>query len=224
MREVRTPEETIIDKALYLALLDLAAHRKGDVVVGNRIKCMKLPFLVEYPMFEDKKKGFNLVFFQYEHGPISKHIYEIWRDLEAVGCIIFREKNWIQLTQDGHNIASTFISEVLEDQRNSYFSERIKEIAKKYGEWGSVTSVVYDMEVYAQELGRYMKVREVPMGVTFTYVLDDEEAATKIYIPPSWLETLAIELNPINVRSITNALEDYRLGKILSHEEVWERV
>jgi DNA-binding PadR family transcriptional regulator len=224
MREIRDAGEAILDKALYLALIDLVTHRKGNEVVGNRVKCMKLPFLVEYPMFEEKSKGFNMVFFQYEYGPISKHIYEIWRDLEEIGCIVFRDRNWIELTEQGHELAHRVLNEVLGARENEYFLNCIKEVADKYGARESVTPVVYAMEVYAQELGERMKVRDAPVGVTFTYVIEEEEARKKLNVPQSWVETLAIELNPSNIQSVTNALEDYRLGRILSHDEVWEFV
>ena len=95
------------------------------------------------------------------------------------------------------------------------------QIAGRYGTSPSVTGVVYDMEVVAQEMRRRMKVREAPIGVTFTYTLEDTEATKKISIPQSWLETLAIQLNPSNMQSMTSGLEDYRLGRILSHDEVW---
>lgn len=223
MREIRTPDECITDKILYLILMDLAARQRSGVI-GNRIKCMKLPFLVEYPMFEDKAKGFNMVYFQYEHGPISKHVYEIWRDLEEAGCIAFQNRIWLELTDHGHRVADDVISELLHVDQNSYFFDRIEDTAKKYGSRDNITPVVYAMDVYAQELGSRMKVREAPVGVTFTCVLEDAEAVKQLRLPQSWLETLAVELNPANIQSVTNALEDYRVGRILSHDKVWESV
>jgi len=225
MREWRTPDESIIDKALYLSLLDLVAHQKTEkgTVIGNRIKCMKLPFLAEYPMFEKRSKGFNLTFFQYDYGPISKNIYEVWRDLEGVGCIAFIEKNWIELKEEGHQLAHTFIDEVLSQEENRAFLNQLRDTAERYGRLATpaILNIVYNLDVFIAELGRSLKVREVPMGMTLIYTLDDEDSSQKLKVSQNWLETLAIELNPENKQSITKAIKDYHQGRILSHEKVW---
>jgi len=228
MREWRTAEEGIIDKALYLSLLDLVAHQKeeGGTIVGNKIKCMKLPFLVGYPMFEKRSKMFNLTFFQYEYGPFSKHIYEVWGDLEGVGCLAFIDKNWIELKDEGHRIAHAFIDEVLSRTENRIFLEQLQDVARKYGRLAppAIMNIVYNMEVYVLELRERLKVRDVPMGVNFIYTLDDNEARSKLEIEQGWLETLAIELNPANKHSIVRAIEDFHEGRVLTHEEVWSNV
>lgn len=228
MREWRTSEESIIDKALYLSLLDLVAHQKdeGGTIVGNKIKCMKLPFLVEYPMFEKRSKVFNLTFFQYEYGPFSKHIYEVWGDLEGVGCLAFIDKNWIELKDEGHQIAHAFINEVLNKTENQIFLEQLQDVARKYGRLAppAIMNVVYNMEVYVLDLGRMLKVRDAPMGVNLIYTLDDNEAKSKLKVDQGWLETLAIALNPANKRSVVRAIEDFHQGRVLTREEVWSNV
>lgn len=228
MREWRTFEEGIVDKALYLSLLDLVAHQidKGGTIVGNKIKCMKLPFLVEYPMFEKRSKVFNLTFFQYEYGPFSKHIYEVWGDLEGVGCLSFVKKNWIELEDEGHQIAHAFINEVLNKTENQVFLEQLQDVARKYGRLAppAIMNVVYNMEVYALDLGRKLKVQDAPMGTNLIYTLDDNEAKSKLKVDQSWLETLAIALTPANKRSVVQAIEDFHQGRVLTHEEVWSNV
>lgn len=228
MREWRTPDESIIDKALYLALIDLVAHEKseGGTIIGNRIKCMKLPFLAEYPMFERRSKVFNLTYFQYEYGPISKQIYEIWGDLAGVGCIIFVDRNWIELRDEGHRIAHAFISDVLSKTENRTFLEQLQDAARKYGRLATPTimNIVYNMEVDVLELGERVKVKDAPFGINFTYALDDSEARTKLKVDQGWLETLAIALNPTNKHGVVRAVEDFHEGRVFTHEEVWSNV
>ena len=228
MREWRTPEESIIDKALYLSLLDLVAHQKeaGGTIVGNKIKCMKLPFLVEYPMFEKRSKVFNLTFFQYEYGPFSKHIYEVWGDLVGVGCLTFIEKNWIELKDEGHQIAHAFIGDVLSKTENRIFLEQLQDVAQKYGRLAppAIMNIVYNMEVYVLDLRERLKVRDVPIGVNLIYTLDNNEARSGLQIDQDWLETLAIALNPANKHSVVGAIEDFHQGRVLTHEEVWSNV
>lgn len=228
MREWRTPDEGIIDKALYLSLLDLVAHHKAEkgTIIGNRIKCMKLPFLAEYPMFEKRNKGFNLTFFQYDYGPISKNIYEVWRDLEGAGCIAFIEKNQIALQEEGHRVAHAFIDEVLSQEENRAFLNQLRDTAERYGRLATpaILNIVYNLEVFIIELERPLKVREVPWGTTLIYTLDDEETSQKLKVSQSWLETLAIELNPLNKQSIAQALVNLKEGRTFLHEEVWRNV
>jgi len=228
MREWRTADESLIDKALYLSLLDLVAHEKAErsAIIGNRIKCMKLPFLVEYPMFENRMKVFNLTFFQYEYGPISKHIYEVWGDLEGVDCITFIDKNWIALKEEGHRIARAFIGEVLGKSENQRFLRQLQDVAKKYGRLATpaILNVVYNMEVYVLDLRERLKIRDAPMGINFIYTLDDNEARLKLEVDQGWLETLAIALNPVNKHSVVRAIEDFHEGRVLTHEEVWSNV
>jgi len=220
MREARTDTEKIIDKALYLSLLDMVADVKGNII-GDRIKCMKLAFLVEYPMFENRIKGFNCVFFRYDRGPISKNIYSIWFDLEKAGYIRIRNKNSIELTEEGHELAHEFIHDVLDTDANRFFFDAMKEVSNKYGRLDSISSVVYDMEVFAIELNERMKIKNVPKGITFTLALDDADARNAISVSSSWLETLAIALNPSNKSSVDKGLDDLRNNRVIPHKKVW---
>lgn len=224
MREERTPEEAILDKALILSLLDRVAHYKDDNV-GDKIKCMKLPFLVEYPMFERKLKGFNMTYFRYERGPLSKHVYEAWRDLQATGCLTFDGYSLI-LTQIGHSLAHEFISDVLKTEENSFFFEQLEGVAKKFGPlpMSLVQRLVYAMDVQPLEGGPRLKVRDADVGTNFTRALEKKEAKQVLKVDQSWLETLAIELNPENKQSINKAIEDFHKGHVLSHGQVWHNV
>ena len=69
MREIRNPHEILIDKALLLVLMDLSADN-DDSLIGDRLKCMKLPYLAANDMFEKRKKGFSLRYFRDQRGPL----------------------------------------------------------------------------------------------------------------------------------------------------------
>jgi hypothetical protein len=228
MHEIRLFEEVAIDKALYLVLADLVTHRKSstDVPIGDRLKCMKLPFLAEYPMFERRMKAFSFTFFKYEYGPMSKNVYEAWGDLQAVGCLQFTDNLRLKLTETGHSIAHAFIEEVLSQGKNRAFLDMLQATADEYGRLATpaILSRVYRMEVYIPELNQRLKIQDAPMGVNFTFALDDDEVEQKMSVDSGWLETLAIELNPRNKHSVTDALADYRLGRVLSHDQVWDPV
>lgn len=224
MREERTPEETLIDKALVLVQLDRFAHYEGDII-GDKIKCMKLPFIVEYPLFEQRLKAFNFTYFRYDWGPLSKGVYEAWRDLEAVGCLAF-DRNLLILTQAGHKLAHAFAKEVLQAPENLFTFTELENVAQKFARLSTpwVKELVYRMDVQPIEGGPRLKVRDAPIGTNFTRTLDDKEATQVLKVSQGWLEALAIELDPENKQSIAKAIEDFHQGRILSHEEVWGNV
>lgn len=226
MREIRTPEECIIDKALYLVLLDLVAQKKGSAVIGDRLKCMKLCFLAEYPLFEQRIKAFNLTYFNYDHGPISKHLYEVWKDLEGTGYISFVEQHRIELNDKAHDLTHDFISEVLAKEENKVVYNQLQATSEDYGKLAtpSILNMVYDMEVCILDSGERAKIKDAPLGVDFIHILDDEDACSKVVINQSWLETLALELNPNNRQLVARAVRNFNEGCVFSNQEVWGNV
>ncbi len=61
MRQERTREERLKDKAVVLALCARTQLAIGSI--GDRLKIQKLCFLVGYPLFEKRVKGLNYTFF-----------------------------------------------------------------------------------------------------------------------------------------------------------------
>jgi hypothetical protein len=225
MREVRRENEAIIDNALMLILMDLVARQNPAAFVGDRLKCMKLPFLAANHMFEQRAKGFNLAFFKYEHGPISKGVYTAWNHLSILGFIV-EDRHGFSVTPKGRALAQAIFEEALSSQGNEFFRNTIKDVAEKYGHLATpkILQLVYDTEVLLPCSGIRKKIRDVDFGEDLIMVLEPNEARSILEVEPSWLETMAIELNPTNVAGLSKALRDYREGRILSHEEVWRNV
>jgi len=225
MREVRKPDEVIIDKALLLVLMDLVAIRNQSNLAGDRIKCMKLPFLATNQMFEKKAKGFNLAFFRDKVGPLSKGVYSAWNHLSSLGLLI-EDRYGFRVTPEGNALAQAIFNDVLCTSANHFFKETIENIALKYGHLSTsrIKQIVYDIEVSLPSSGMRTKVKDIKLGEDIILILEPEEADLMLDVDSAWMETLAIELNPMNKQGLTKAFADYKEGRILSHEEVWRDV
>jgi uncharacterized phage-associated protein len=225
MREVRKPEEVVTDKALLLVLMDLAGSENEKAFVGDRLKCMKLPFFAANQMFEQKAKGFNLTFFRYEHGPLSKEVYSAWNHLLLLGLLV-EDRRGFRVTPEGSRLAQAVLADMLSIQANKFFKETIENVASRYGRLSTprIMQIAYDFEVSLPRSGSRMKMREIESGEDIILILDEDEAKLTLKLAPSWMETLAIELNPKNKEGLLRAFDDYKKGRILSHEEVWRNV
>lgn len=225
MREVRRPDEAIIDKALLLVLMDLVTRKNQGDFVGDRIKCMKLPFLASNQMFEKKAKGFNLTFFRDRYGPLSKAVYSAWNHLSMLGLVV-EDRYGFKVTSEGSALAQAVLNDLLCTQANNFFKQTIETVALRYGHLSTsrIRQIVYDMEVSLPRSGIRTKVRDIRPGEDIILILEQEEADLILDIDSAWMETLGIELNPMNKQGLTKAFADYREGRILSHEEVWGNV
>lgn len=225
MREMRTTEEVVTDKALLLVLMHLAGTENKEAFVGDRLKCMKLPFLAANHMFEQKAKGFNLTFFRYEHGPLSKGVYSAWNHLISLGLLI-EDRNGLRVTREGNTLAQAIFYDALSSQANRFFAETIENVASRYGHLSTprIKQIVYDIEVCLPRSGNRMRIRDVELGEDIILILDRNEVRSALEFDAAWMETLAIELNPTNKEGLCSAFADYREGRILSHEEVWRNV
>lgn len=222
MREVRRPDEAIIDKALLLILMDLVGRRNESHLVGDRIKCMKLPFLATNQMFEKKAKGFNLTFFRDRYGPLSKAVYSAWNHLSVLGLVV-EDIYGFRITSEGSALAQAIFNDLLSIQANTFFKQTIETVALRYGHLSTsrIRQIVYDVEVSLPHSGIKTKVRDIGLGEDIILILEREEADLMFDIDSAWMETLAIELNPMSKQGLTKAFADYSEGRILSHEEVW---
>lgn len=84
----RTDEERRSDDALLLTLWARAQVHAGGDVAGDKLKLMKLAFLMAYPLYRDGVKSLNLQFFKYTWGPMATGVYSNLDDLVASGLIL----------------------------------------------------------------------------------------------------------------------------------------
>lgn len=206
----RTPEEIIIDRALLLTLYCATAEHGH---LGTKLKAQKLPFLAAVPMFEADEKAFSLEFFRWNHGPMSKAVYDALEDFDALGFVSVSGYELSKPSAEAHQLARAFTDEVLKgNPQNDFCLRRLRSVARKYGEYSSfgLRDLVYDMKFTPLESNRKMTVRETPKTWHFTAALDAAEAVRTLHVPGEWLDTLAVRLNPHNYGSLKRASKQLR--------------
>lgn len=221
MRTERTPDERLVDSALSLALL---SHVQTEEGVGDRLKVMKLVFLADYQLFQQRAKGFNLWFYRYKFGPFSREVEETWDTLKQSGHL--EEEEEFALTGEGRRLAQAFWQDVLNRPGNALFHRALTNIAKEYGDLSrdEIMHLVYRMEVCDIEGHQYRQVHDAPQGTVFTRLLEDAEAKVVLLVDPGWLDTLSIVLDRSRRESLAHAVEQVRAGKVLTHGHVWPDV
>jgi len=225
MRETRYPTEVITDKALLLVLMHLTANNNKNILIGDRLKCMKLPFFAANTMFQDREKGFNLRFFRDKRGPLSKDVYSAWNHFLVLGLLTENTQGF-EITPKGDALAQVILNNILSNEHNAEFKDILSSVALKYGKLTSkrIMQIVYDMEISLPCTDGRAKIRDIALGEDMIMVLDNDEARSILEVEPAWLETLTIELSPINAQGLTNAFCDFAKGHVLTHEEVWQNV
>jgi len=218
MRQNPTPEERVKNAALFLCLAEQLAQ---DGVIGDRLKVQKCTFLVTLDQFEKRLKGFNLTFFRYKMGPLSRQVYDIVDMLKAAGLVDSRGTRYY-LTEQGLSFALQFCAELWADPQNKPFHEQFVAVGNQFGTMSSsgVKDYVYSLTVTPIG-GQEQAIRDMPEGLDITQVLDPDEATREIVIPQGWLETLAIMASPESRRGLEQAERELAAGKTLSHAEVW---
>jgi hypothetical protein len=213
-REYRTRDEKLTDAALLLALLGQVARDADIPYVGDRLKVMKLAFLAAHRMFAAREKGFNFTFYRWKHGPFSKHVCQTWDMLKASDLL--REEEEFSLSVRGRKMGAAFWRDVLSASGNGVFARTIRDTAKQFGSWNhdDVIGHVYGMRVAPVGQSRQVIVRNLPEGTHLTEALTAAEAKQAIHVEQAWLETLAIALNPRNLRSLNDAEQDLALGRV----------
>lgn len=221
MRQIPTPEERLNNAALFLCLAEqLTKH--GNL--GDRWKVQKCAFLVALNQFEQRQKGFNLTFFRYKMGPMSKQIYDTVDMLKNAGLIGSKGLNYY-LSEQGQSFVPQLCADVWADPRNEGFFDKFSEVGRKFGPMSGRSIKDYVYELTATAIGGPRQIiKDMPEGWDITQVLDHDEATLEIVIPQCWLETLAILVAPESREGIEKASNDMSSGRVRSHAEVWSSV
>jgi uncharacterized phage-associated protein len=201
---LRTPEEILTDKALLLALYSLVAKKNK---INDMLKAQKLPFLVAAPLFWKSQKAFSLEFYRYQQGPMSNGIYNAIDDFNQLQLMYRNEYLVSQPTKRAIEFSNDFINEVLSISDNEFCYKEINKIVEYYGKYSGeqLRDLVYKLPFKTIESDKEQLVRDVPRLQHFTNALDEDEAIEKINISKSWMDTLAILLNPSNYESLLRA-------------------
>jgi uncharacterized protein YwgA len=195
MRLERTREEALKDKALLLAFLSKVQTEAGGMI-GDRLKMQKLVFLACYEMFSRRIKGLNLVFFTYRWGPFTKDLYETEADFEEAGLLERRGKNYL-LTESGLALGRELQKSLVSVEDNAPILEALHSVAHNFSEWSTerLMDFTHGMRVIPIGWHEAEVLKDLPLHLDLTRVLEDEEATAILEIDPGWLDSLADALD-----------------------------
>lgn len=177
--------QKIVDRLLTLYLYNRVSEQSkmwGDV------KLQKLVFLSEKKMLEEQKRGFHYRFFRWDHGPMSKSLYEDHDFLKSNDLV---DSESLQVSDLGESILDD-ASELLD--ANEGVVQYIDSVTEEFGsESGSrLKSIVYDLEVSPLTSGNSIRVEDIPEGVDIYFAIPDRMAERTFSIDDEWMETLDI--------------------------------
>lgn len=177
--------QKIVDRLLLLYLYSRVSEMSR--ITGD-VKLQKLAFLSEKSMLEREAKGLTYKFFRWEHGPMSKEVYE---DRE------FLEEN--NLVSDYTGEINREGREVLDQARgileaNEDFIRDIDDVIDEYGQYSGaeLKQIVYDVEVTPLTTGRLLRVEDIPETTDIFFPIPDELAEERFEISEDWISTLDI--------------------------------
>ena len=190
----------IVDRLLTLYLYDRVSENSkmwGDV------KLQKLIFLSEKRMLEEQKRGFHYQFFRWDHGPMSRGVYEDHDFLKSNNLV---DSESLEVSDRGESILEE-ASDLFEE--NEEFITHIDFVTDEFGtcSGSDLKSVVYDLEVSPLTLGGSIKVEDIPEGVDIYFPIPDHLTKGVFSIDDKWLETLDILFREGSRQALDDAIE-----------------
>ena len=195
MRQQRSLIETITDEALTLSLL-AEAESVPNAPTIDRLRLQKLIYQVAYTWFERRWKGFNYAFFRYRHGPFTKDLYQTEVDLAAAGLIQGGNGWAIGLSADGRELAEQLIERVWLAGDNSIFWNELRGIIREHAAMSTpaLISKIYASDTMPIGWREAWPLSDLPVGVDLTRILEDEESAAALEMPPEWVDTFGLTI------------------------------
>ncbi len=203
-------DRRLIDAALLLVLWRCAST--DETAAGSRLRLMKLAFLASRRFAEESIHALNVRFYRWRYGPMSNDVYEIWERLQRAG-LMEEEEVW-SLTMSGELLAQGFYDEVLGEEGNAPVKAVLDEVADKWrSAWSAQPLInhIYDLPLSIDGSGP--AIRDMPEGSDFDVPLTASEASVSLEVSYSWVETLALSLNPEAMMMLNAAVEDFRAGR-----------
>jgi hypothetical protein len=225
MSRERTDYERLTDDALLLCLWSLAQKREPASKVGDRIKAMKLAFLVAYPLFRDRVKALNFEFFKWDRGPMAKNLYDSLADFEMYD--LAHEDEDIVITDRGLSFGTAFYEEVLKLPENHDILTTVDSVAYEFGplDQSEVLERVYRMNAYTlQHPSQRRSIKSVPRSETFTKLLEEDEATQSLFVPDGWKATLDLVFHPQALSNLQRAIDDTHEGRLYKGNGFWATV
>jgi len=204
----RTNMEKAVDRLLVLYLLHDAFSRNRTNFV-QKTKLQKLVFLSEREMIDERNKGFNFYFIKLVHGPFSQELETDLAKLVEVGLV---NRRGLEPTERADMIIEDF-RDVIE--RNGPFIKYVN--GTNDGFAGVSLEELLDV-IYAMSWGKGKTIRDLPPRTPMLFPMKKESVASEFSITDEEAEDLLMNFDPKDVRSLIQATEEMRTGKMRSDE------
>lgn len=207
LRTVRTDEEQLTDALVTLAAFARVQQTSGGRV-GDRLKAAKLLFLMSHALFVDRVRALHFSFYRYMYGPFTPELYDTWEELAFAGYLTRGSgpKGEIVVTPEGLECAERFSGEVLgmhrssptgemvESRAGSAVREVIDQVADSKASYrtGELLDAVYAMQLRPLGWGEPVQVKDVPVGVYLTKIVEEREATAVLRVPERWHRSLQL--------------------------------
>ncbi|WP_152415908.1 type II toxin-antitoxin system antitoxin SocA domain-containing protein [Halovivax asiaticus] len=199
----RDYKDRLVDRLLLLHLFDRVSETSR--ITGD-VKLQKLVFLSENSLVQEGIDGLKYSFFRWEHGPMSKEVYE---DHEYLCENRFVSEESGEILSQGKEVLDQ-ATPVLSD--NSDIVREINLTIEKYGDIPGykLKNIVYDMNVELMASGTEQKVEDIPKGTDIIWSLSNDEYNQRFELSDEWAETLDILLHERSRKSVNTAVEEAR--------------
>lgn len=192
--------QKIIDRLLLLYLYFRVSE--SSRITGD-VKLQKLAFLSEKSMIERQANGFHYKFFRWEHGPMSKEVYEDREYLEENELV---SDYTGKINKRGREVIDQ-AEEVL--LNNSDFIQDIDSVIEEFGNYSgaALKNIVYDVEVTPLTMARPLRVEDIPPTTDIFFSIPEELAEEHFDISDDWIETLDILMNDESRESLDRSIK-----------------
>ena len=205
----RNLPETLIDRLLTLFLIS-ECQKQGCKVTG-KVKLLKLVYLSESRMVENKIKGFNYGFYRWDYGPMSNELLQDFDCLKENG-LLEKTENFIGITSRGWEVlrsSSTLLN------RNEELLEFVRKVIREFGHYRgkSIKTIVYGIP----KTGERELVGKTGHGEELLRKISLDKARKSFLIDDEWIETLSILLDKEVCDSLERGMQDAKEGKVVKY-------
>ena len=216
MRQERTYEEALVDRALLLTLWHDAAPEPLEDA-GDKLRQMKLAWIANHGLFGKRAKGLDLAFYRWTWGPMSNHVYEDWTALEQAGLVENEER--FVITNAGAGLVSDFRGDVVNNELNALFKEELRGVTDRWREEPSTKAILDHVYAMTVQPVRHpwqnpLAVRDMALGTQLTLVHEEAEALARFHVEQAWMETLALLFAPGERALVAKAERAFREGRV----------
>lgn len=207
MGRTRTHEEHLIDQLLTLVVID----RLGEAGVWHEVmKIMKAVWGGAWEMFCKGTKGFNLCFYVWKHGPLSKDLYRVLDSLVEGGLakrgrvrsLSLFSGSWrapaYAITDKGLQVLQQCKS-LLEGGANTAILGEVLAAADVVAPLDPIEArkMSHEMEIPDPlDRTRNTCIEQLPAGTELIHVLEAADARRMFVLDDDWLETVEMMLSP----------------------------